>query len=98
MARELLTRCIARVCKGEHFAALAPCDLRDNVGGRAEAIQPEPTSIAGHYERTVADEASAEQRRGGRIRVIGRQCKAIAVIGDGVLGIAAIEGVAGETG
>src|SRR5581483_380201 len=79
---------VARANESIDLTALVAGDLRHDVRGGAEAVEPEPVRIAGHAQRTVADEPGAEQRRridGGVRRGNG---EAKARVGDGVLGIA----------
>ena len=75
-----------------------PGHLRDDVGRRAEAIQPQPPGIAGHDKRSVADQPRAEQRRGFGIGIALGDGKAEPLVGHGVFGVAAVESVAGEAG
>src|SRR5262249_11960324 len=70
--------------------------LRDDVGGGAETVDPDQPRIAGHAQGSVADEAGAHQRRRLDIAVTLVDRKAIALVGDGQLGIAAIDLIAGE--
>ena len=76
--------------------ALVAGDLRDDVGGGAEAIEAERLAVAGHAVGAVADEAGAEQRGGFGVAVFLRQVEAIAPVGDDVFGIAAVDVAAGE--
>ena len=74
---------------------------------RAEPVNPEPPRVArgqarglshGQPQRAVADQPGAQQRCGGDVvkRRIDRE--AIALVGDGELGVAAVDLVAGEPG
>ena len=49
--------------EGVHLPALVSCDLSDDVGGGAEAVDPEPLALAGHAQRAIADQPGAQQRR-----------------------------------
>ena len=71
-------------------------DLRDDVGRGAEAVEPEPLGVAGEAQRAVADQARAEQRRRLEIRIARREREAEALVGDDLLGVAAVEVVPGE--
>ena len=76
-----------------------PCaarDLRDDVRRGAEPVQPEPLRVAREPQRAVADQAGAEQRRRLEVAVPVRDREAEALVGDGPLGVAAVEVVAGE--
>src|SRR5690606_15025514 len=56
----------------------------------------EPAAGLRHAERAVADQAGAKQRR--RLHVAGplRNAKAVGCVGDRILGVAAVDLVAGE--
>ena len=75
-----------------------PRDLGHDMRRRAKAVNAEPHCVAGFDERTVPNQAGAEQ--GSRLGVgIGiRNGKAKSFIGHGKFRIAAIQRVAGETG
>ena len=57
---------------------------------------PSRSRVAGHAQRAVADQPGAQQRRGLGVAVAVGQRKAVARVGDGVLGVAAVDLVAGE--
>jgi hypothetical protein len=71
-------------------------DLADDVGGGAEAVDPEPRGVAGELEGAVADQAGAEERRGLEVRIGVREGEAEALVGDDQLGVAAVPVVARE--
>ena len=74
-------------------------NLGNNVGGCAEPVDAEMPDIPAHHAvRPVPYQPGAQQ--GGRLRVTvrGGQGKAVPVVGDGVVRIAAVNGVAGEEG
>src|ERR1700730_3239038 len=73
-------------------------DLRDDVGGGAKAVDAGQPPIAGNAQGAVTDEAGAHQRRRLDVAVALVDRKAIALVGDGQLGIAAVELVDGEAG
>src|SRR5438067_3756940 len=97
-AGELLRGEIARAGEGEQPAALMADDLRDDVGGGAKTVDPDQLRVPGHAQGAVADEAGAHQRRRFDVAVTQVDRKAIALVGDGQLSIAAIDLVAGEAG
>ena len=72
--------------------------LADDVRGRAEAVEPEPGRVAGEPERPIADQAATKQRRRLLVAELGGEGEAVAFVGDGPLGIAAVDVAAGETG
>src|SRR5205085_5173972 len=69
---------------------------RHDVRRGAEAVQAEPLRVARGAQRAVADQAGAEERRRLLVGVALRDRKAEALVGDGVLRVAAVEVVAGE--
>src|SRR6185436_7365667 len=71
-------------------------DLADDVGGGAEAVEPEALAFSRQPERAVADQPGAEQRRGVVIRKAIGDREAEALVRHGALGIAAIDVIAGE--
>src|ERR1700674_1645521 len=66
------------------------------MGGSAEAVKADPLGFTGHPEGAIADQAGTEERRRLQVRVILGQEKAKALVRDQVLGVAAIEVIAGE--
>ena len=68
----------------------------DDVRRGAEPVQPEPLGVAGEPQRAVADQARAEERRRLLVAVALRHRHAVALVGDGQLGVAAVEVVARE--
>ena len=54
--------------EGEDPPALVARHLADDVGGRAEAVEPEPLGVARQPQRAVADQARAQERRGLQVR------------------------------
>src|SRR5206468_9317864 len=87
---------VARPGEGEHAPALVDGDLADDVRRRAEAVDPEPSRVAGHPERAEADQARAQQRRGLEVREAVGQREAEARLGDGGFGVAAVDVEPGE--
>lgn len=63
---------------------------------RAEAVDPQTPRVAGQLQRTVADQARAQQRCRLGVAVSGGDGEAVALVGQHVLGVAAVEGIAGE--
>ena len=93
---EVLGLCVAGAGEGIDALALMDGDLRDDMGGRAEAIEADRLAVAGHAVGAMADETGAEQRRGFGVAVFLRQMEAVAPVGDDVVGIAAVDIAAGE--
>ena len=87
---------VARAGEGVDVAALRARDLGDDVRGRAEAVEPQRVRVSCEPQRARADEARAQQRRRGGVGVRVGQCEAEALVGDGELGEAAVDVVAGE--
>src|SRR5205823_5898224 len=98
LARERLPCRVAAAGEGEDAAALVTGDLRDDVRGGAESVDAEVVGVAGEFEGAVPDEAGAEQRRGGGVVVGVGERIAGALVGDGELGVAAVDVVAREAG
>ncbi len=95
-AGEVLGRGVAGAGEGVELAALVPGDLGHDVGGGAEAPDAEAARVAGHAQGAVADQAGAEQRGGLGVAVAVGQREAVGGVGDGELGVAAVQRVAGE--
>ena len=95
-ARELLCLVVtcARACVD--LASLRDRDLADDVGGRAEAVQPDALGVAGEPQRAVPDQPRAEERRGLLVRVALGDREAEALVGDDVLCVSPVAVVAGE--
>ena len=97
--RERLRLGIAGLRERVDLLVLVHGNLRDDVRGRAEAVEAKPLdAFACHPIRTIADQPRTEQGRGLRKIVAFGQTEAVALIGHGVVGIAAVKGVAGEAG
>jgi hypothetical protein len=75
LARKLLAISIAGLGEGEDFASLPASDLRDDVRGRAETVDPEAPGVAGSDQRAIADQSGAEQRRRFGVRVFAGRAK-----------------------
>src|SRR4051812_43370326 len=71
--------------------------LRHDVGGGAKAVNADQPRVPGHAQRAVTDEAGAHQGRRLDVAPAGVDRKAIALVGDGQLGIAAVDLIAGES-
>jgi hypothetical protein len=97
-AGELLPRGVAGLGKSEQLAALVARDLGNEVGRRPEAVQAQPPRVPRHHQRAVADQPGAQQRRRLGVAVARGQGEGVAVVGDGVLGVTAVDLVAGEAG
>jgi hypothetical protein len=87
---------VALACHREHAPSLVPSNLRDDVRRRAEAVQPEALGISRQPQRPVPDQPGAQQRRRLQIVEAVRDGKAVALVGDSPLRVAAVEVVAGE--
>ena len=96
LAGERLRRVVAGSREGEHTPPFVDRQLRDDVGGGAEPVEAEDLAVAGCPQSAVADQPRTEERRkllvGGPIR----KRQAVARVGDGLLGVASVERVAGE--
>ena len=71
-------------------------DLHEDVRRGAESVEPDPACVAGRPVCTVPDETRAEQRRRFRIAIAVREFEHEAPVGDGVVGITAIDLITGE--
>src|SRR5262249_20950706 len=89
-------RLVARTHEGEDRAALVTRQLRDDVGGGAEAVEAEAPRIARPAQRAIADEAGAHERRRFHVAVAAADREAVARIRDRVAGIAAVDLISGE--
>ena len=96
--REILRHPVARPGECENPAALVAGDLRDDMSGGAETVDSDGAGVAGHAQRAIADQPGAHQRRRLDIAVDRVDRKAIALVGDGQLGITAIDLIPGEPG
>src|SRR5205823_11178504 len=95
-AGEVLLLDVTRRGEREDATALVAGNLGDDVRRVAKAIETNPLRVAGQPQGAIADQSRAEQWRRLQVRIVLRQGKTEALIGDEVLGIAAIEVVAGE--
>ena len=78
------------------MAALPHRDLREDVGGGAEAVDTERRALPRHPVAAPADQPGAQQRRRcGVVEPLGQR-EAIARIGDGVGGVATVSRVTRE--
>jgi hypothetical protein len=96
LARERLRVVIARAREREDPPPLPHRDLADDVRGRAEPVEPEPLRVAAHPQGAVADQPCAQQGRGLQIGVAVGDRQAEALVGDGVVGEAAVDVASGE--
>ena len=87
---------VARPREREERAALGDGDLGDHVGRGAEAVEADPLAVAGEPQRAEADQAGAQQRRDGEVVEAVGQREAVARVGDGELGVAAVDVAARE--
>jgi len=65
------------------------------MGRGAEPVEAEPRRLAGHAIRAIADQSRTQQRRGVYVVVRVRHREAEAGVGDGELGVAAVDLIAG---
>ena len=70
--------------------------LRHDVCSRTKAVDPEALRVARHAQGAVADQPGAHQRRRLDIAIAPIDRKAVALVGDGQFGIAAVDLIAGE--
>jgi hypothetical protein len=98
IAREPLALLVAGAGERKDLAALVGRDLRDYVGGGAEAVEAQAFGVAAHAEGAVADQARAEQRRGLEVRVTFGDRETEAPFGHRALRVSAVYLVAGEAG
>ncbi len=96
LACEGLRDAVAGAREGEHLPALPHRNLRDDVRRGAKAIETQTPRLAGPHQRAVADQAGAKQGRRLDVAVAGRQREDIALVGNGAVGIAAIDLITGE--
>ena len=87
---------VARRDEGVDLPPITPGDLGDDVGGRAESIETQTLPASRHAIRSIADETRAEQWGGVDIIVGVWERHRKLRIGNRVLCVAPIEGVAGE--
>src|SRR5262249_33963874 len=76
--------------------ARAPAPRPQGGGGGADPVRPEPLGVARESRRGVADQAGAEQRSRLEVGIAVGNREAVALVGDGPFGVAAVEVVAGE--
>jgi hypothetical protein len=96
---EVAKRCDGRVPRSRECVdapALPGSDLRQDMGGCAEAVEAERKPRPGHAIAAPADEAGAQQRRRFQGIELLRQRKAESRVGEDVRGIATVSGIAGE--
>jgi hypothetical protein len=102
IAGEILAGDIARLGEGEHLPALEFRDLGDDVRRCAKTVNSDSFSFSGSFDGkpqgAIADQPGAQQRSRRDIVEFGRQREAIALVGGGQLGVAAVDLIAGEAG
>ena len=57
--REILRGHVARSCEREHFAALVARDLRNDVRGGSEAVNPKSFRVARFAQTSISDQTRA---------------------------------------
>src|SRR5439155_5970809 len=72
-------------------------NLRDDVRGGPETIDPEPPAVTGHPVRPIANEPSAQKRRTGGLRIRIRQLEHVPRVGNGVFRVAAVDVISRKT-
>jgi aspartate kinase len=95
-AREVLTLEVAVAREREYTLPSMARDLRDDVRGGAEPVQPEPFRVARERERPVPDQPGAQKRRAFNGGEAIRQREAEALVRDHVLGVPTVAVIAGE--
>ncbi len=95
-AGEILRRAVAWPGERKQPATLVPDHLGDDVGSGAKPVDADQGCVPGHAQGAIADQPGAHQRRRLDIAITGIDQKAIALVGDGQLGIAPIDLVAGK--
>jgi len=69
------------------------------MGRGAEAVDAQaPEVLAAHPVRAVADQAGTQEGRRLGVRVVLREAEAVVLVGNGVVGKATVDRVAGEAG
>src|SRR6476660_2954413 len=99
--RELLISFFPWAGEGIDLPTLMHRDLRDNVGGASEAIDPEVSGFLDrtcHHQRPVADQARAEKRSRLHVAIKLMQRKTERRLCHGVFGVATVDRVSGEPG
>jgi len=89
-------RLVAATGEGVHLASLPRHQLREDVSRRAESIEADSLRVAAHPQRAISDQSGTEQRRDLLRRLVARELEAEALIGDCILGKAAVDVAAGE--
>ena len=98
LASQRLRVVVTLSCEREHPSAFVDRHLGDDVRRGAEAVQADALGVAGGPERAKADQARTEQRCELLVaRPVGQR-EAVAGVRHDLLGVAAVEGVAGEEG
>src|SRR5512145_1487730 len=95
-SREVHRRKVGRPCEGKNRLAVGARDLRQDVRGRAEAVEADDFRILGFPIAAKTDQPGTKQRRRLGVAVALGDRQAEALLGDQVLGIAAVEMTAGE--
>ena len=94
--RELFRGGVAGAREREHAPPLVTRHLGHEVPRRAESVDAEPFGRPARHQRAVADQPGAQERRGLGVGEPLRHREGERRVGDGALGVAAVEGVAGE--
>src|SRR5262249_6517967 len=96
-AREGLTLLVARPREGVPLAAVRARDLGEDGRGGSEAVEAELPALSGQAQRAEADQARAQQRRGLQVGIARGDRETVARVRDGLLRVATVEVITGET-
>src|SRR5215212_7155790 len=91
LSGKLLRLFVARAGKGEDAPAFVYCYLGHDVGRGPEPVETELLGISSETQRAVTDQASAQQGSGLQICETFGDREAEAGVGNGVLGVAAVD-------
>ena len=95
--RELLARGVAGSGDREDAPSLVARHLGNDVSRRAEAVQAKAHAVTRGVERAISDQSRAQQRRRIDVAVRAVDGKAESRVGDRVLGVSAVDVIAGES-
>ncbi len=71
-------------------------DLRDDMGRGAKAVETEPSGISSHSQGAIANQPGTKQGGGLRVRLRSGNREAVAMVGDCIFRIAAVDLIAGK--
>jgi hypothetical protein len=93
---KLLALGIARLRESENLPSLIAGHLGDDVGSCPESVQPQTLGVSGHHQGTIADQPGTQQWSGLGVAVSAGNTEDVTKVGDRVLGVAAVDLIAGE--